>query len=105
MDINLTQILALVGKLDDSTGEDTSQTRFRSFLEANVHEIAQIRDYVEECIRNKGDQYNKALQDLIIYIGKFLDFNIEYGRYRGVVGEIGHDGMWTTKTEDFHIIV
>lgn len=105
MDINLTQILALVGKLDDSTGDDTSQTRLRNFLKANINEIAQIRDYVEECIRNRGDQYNKALQDLINYIGQFLDFEIEYGRYRGVTGEIGFDGIWTSKTGDFHIVV
>jgi len=105
MDINLTQILALIGKLDDAVGEDTSQTRFRNFLKANINEIAQIRDYVEECIRNKGDQYNKALQDLIVYIGEFLDFNIEYGRYKGISGEIGYDGIWISRTEDFKIVV
>lgn len=105
MDINLSQILALVGKLNDSIGEDTAQTRFRNFLKENINEIAQIRDYVEDCIRNKGDLYNKALQDLIIYIGEFLNFEIEYGRYKGIPGEIGYDGIWTSTNKDFKIVL
>jgi hypothetical protein len=105
MDINLSQILALVGKLNDSIGEDTAQTRFRNFLKENINEIAQIRDYVEECVRNKGDLYNKALQDLIIYIGEFLNFEIEYGRYKGISGEIGYDGIWTSINKDFKIVL
>ena len=105
MDINLSQILALVGKLNDSIGDDTAQTRFRNFLKDNINEIAQIRDYVEDCIRNKGDLYNKALQDLIIYIGEFLNFEIEYGRYKGIPGEIGYDGIWTSTNKDFKIVL
>lgn len=105
MDINLSQILALVGKLNDSIGDDTAQTRFRNFLKDNINEIAQIRDYVEDCIRNKGDLYNKALQDLIIYIGEFLNFDIEYGRYKGIPGEIGYDGIWTSTNKDFKIVL
>lgn len=105
MDINLSQILALVGKLNDSIGDDTAQTRFRNFLKDNINEIAQIRDYVEDCVRNKGDLYNKALQDLIIYIGEFLNFEIEYGRYKGIPGEIGYDGIWTSTNKDFKIVL
>jgi len=33
MSITLSQILALVGKLDDSPGEDTPRERFRLFLD------------------------------------------------------------------------
>jgi hypothetical protein len=36
MSISLSQILALVGKLDDSPGEDTARERFRRFLKENV---------------------------------------------------------------------
>lgn len=104
MTINLTQILSLVGKLDDSLGEQTSSKRFRVFLKENVKDIAIVRDYVEECLRNKGDQYNCALQDLINFVGEFLGFVVEYGRYRGITGELGFDGHWTSKT-GFHLVI
>ena len=105
MDVNLEQILSLVGNLNDSMGDDASQSRFRNFLYNSINEIVQIRDYVEECTRKSEAQYNKALQDLIVYIGKFLDFEFEYGRYRGVQGEIGYDGIWTSKSGDFNIVI
>ena len=69
MSIALNQILALVGKLDDSPGGDTPRERFRRFLKDNVNEVGQIRDYVEDCLRNSGDQYSRALQDLVNYTG------------------------------------
>jgi len=65
--LNLNQILPLVGKLDDSPGEDTPRERFRRFLKENVNEVGQVRDYIEECLRTSGDQYNRAFQDLANY--------------------------------------
>jgi hypothetical protein len=101
--ITLDQILALVGRLDDTQGEETSRERFRRFLKENVLEIGRIRDYVEECLRKSGDQYSRALQDLVNHIGGFLGFKVDFGRYHGVSGEIGFDGLWVSK--DFHIVV
>jgi hypothetical protein len=63
--LTLQQILSLVGKLDDSPGDETPQERFRQFLKQNTRDAGQVRDYIEECLRNSGDQYNRALQDLV----------------------------------------
>jgi len=104
MSITLDQILALVGKLDDIPGDETPRERFRHFLRENVLEVGQIRDYVGECLRNSGNQYNRALQDLVNHIGHFLGFNVTFGRYQGVQGEIGFDGHWKSPT-GFHIVV
>ncbi len=79
MSITLNQILALVGKLDDSPGEDTPRERFRYFLKENVNEVCQVRDYIEECLRTSGDRYNRALQDLVNYLGHFLEFEVALG--------------------------
>ena len=103
MSISLNQILALVGKLDDSPGEDTPRERFRRFLKENVNEVGQVRDYIEECLRVSGDQYNRALQDLVNYLGHFLEFDVTFGRYHGVQGQIGFDGHWKSPT-GFHIV-
>jgi hypothetical protein len=102
--ITLKQILNLVGKLDDSPGHETPRERFRRFLKENVKEVGQVRDYVEECIRTSGDQYNRALQDLVNYIGYFLGFEVTFGRYQGVPGQIGFDGHWKSPI-GFHIVV
>lgn len=104
MAITLKQILALVGKLDDSPGSETPRERFRTFLEENVQEVGQVRDYIQECLINSGDQYNRALQDLVNHLGRFLDFEVIFGRYHGVPGEVGFDGHWKSPT-GFHIIV
>lgn len=47
MNIALNQILDLVGKLDDSLGDDVPRERFRRFLRENVLEVGQLRDYEE----------------------------------------------------------
>jgi hypothetical protein len=104
MSISLNEILGLVGPLDDSPGGETARERLRRFLKSNVKEVGQVRDYVEGCLRQSGDQYSRALQDLVNYIGQFLGFEVTFGRYRGVQGQIGFDGYWRSPT-GFHIVV
>lgn len=104
MNIKLTEILDLIGRLDDSPGDDNPRERFRRYLKKNQPSPGQIRDYVEECIRNSGEQYNRALQDLVNYTGEFLGFDVEFGRYQGVQGKIGFDGHWTSHT-GLHVVV
>lgn len=104
MSIALTQILTLVGQLDDAPGEEAPRERFRTFLKENVKEVGQIRDYIQECLRNSGDQYNRALQDLVNYLGHFLGFEVTFGRYHGVRGEIGFDGLWQSPTGFFAVV-
>lgn len=104
MSITLSQILDLVGKLDDSQGDDTPRERFRRFLRENVREVGQIRDYVEECLRAPGDHpYSRALQDLVNHLGHFLGFEVAFGRYQGIQGQIGFDGHWKSPT-GLHIV-
>ena len=104
MDITLSQILNLTGKLDDSEGKQTPRERFREFLRHDVRELGQVRDYIEECLRNTGDQYNRALQDLVNFVGHFLGFEVSFGRYQGVRGEVGFDGYWKSPT-GFHVVI
>ena len=104
MSITLSEILDLVGKLDDSSGEDTGRERFRRYLGKNLLSPGQVRDFVEESLRNTGDQYNRALQDLVNYVGKFLGFEVTFGRYQGVRGEIGFDGHWKSPS-GLHLVI
>lgn len=98
MSVSLNEILDLVGTLDDSPGDDAPRERFRRFLRKNTHEVGEIRDYIEQCLRTSGEQYNRALQDLINYLGEFLGFKVAFGRYRGVQNQVGFDGHWESPT-------
>ena|SRR5579862_6760115 len=103
MDFNLRQVLALVGNLDDSPDDHAPRERFRQFLQENVTEVGQIRDYIEECLRVPGDQYSRALQDLVNHLGRFLGFEVVFGRYQGVQGQIGFDGHWKSPS-GYHVV-
>ena len=96
MSITLTEILDLIGKLDDTPGQDTARERFRWYLDKNLTAPGQIRDYVEECLRNTGDQYNRALHDLVNYVGKFLGFDTSSGTtMASIVRLTGFDRVYT----------
>ena len=59
---SLSQVLKIMGTLDDSPGDDTPRERFRRFfLRDSVKKVGQVRDYVEECLRETGSQYDRAL--------------------------------------------
>jgi len=105
MNMNLAQIRALVGHLDDSPGAETARERFRIFLKDNAKDVGQLRDYIQECLTTSGTQYNRALQDLANLVGEFLGFVVEFGRYQGVQGQLGFDGLWSSPGSDtFHIV-
>jgi len=72
-------------------------------LKDNVKEVGQIQDYIKECLRTSGDQYNRALQDLVNYTASFLQFDVAFGRYQGVQGQLGFEGHWKSPT-GFHIV-
>lgn len=86
--ITLSQILTLVGTLDDSPGEEVPRKRFRAFLK-NVTDTKILREYIDECYRNKDEQFKRALQDIVNHIGELLGYQVTFGRY-----ESSFDGCW-----------
>lgn len=98
MATSLVEILKLVGPLDDASGTDTPRERFRKYLKTTIQSVSDLREYIETCLRESGDPYNRALQDLVNRAGELLGFEVEFGRYRGVSNEIGHDGLWKSST-------
>jgi hypothetical protein len=96
--IDLQTLLKLVGPLDDSADPSSPSARFRAYLQENVHNVGDLRAYADTALSSSGEQYNKALQDLINHAGHLLGFEVEFGRYRGVSGQIGFDGLWRSPT-------
>jgi len=54
--MTLTEILELVGTLDDAPGDNTPRERFRAHLAKSVTTVGAVRDYIETCLRTPGPQ-------------------------------------------------
>lgn len=104
-DIDLHTLLDLVGTLTDSTESGSASERFRKYLSNNVTSATDIRAYIEVALSQVGDQYNKSLQDLINHIGQLLGFEVTFGRYRGVRGQVGFDGLWKSPSSGWAVVV
>lgn len=96
--IDLDTLLELVGTLNDSGDKGSANERFRNYLRSNIVHSVDARAYIEAALTHSGDQYNKALQDLINHLGHLLGFEVAFGRYRGVKNQIGFDGLWQSPT-------
>jgi hypothetical protein len=56
--------------------------------------LERLRACVEECLAQPFEDGPLALQDAANEIGVRLGFEVSRGRYRGVRGEVGNDGLW-----------
>lgn len=92
MSVTIDELLALVGRLDDAPGFDTPRERYRRFLLDRVTDVAAARALIEDCQRSVGEQRHRALQDLVVLVGRFLQFEITFGTYDRAAG--GVDGQW-----------
>jgi hypothetical protein len=92
MSLPLSDILTLVGRLDDSPGFDTPRERFRRYISEQVHDVAALRRLLTQCQERLGDQHARARQDLIMLLGRFLGFEVHFGAYdaRGAARIEGH---------------
>src|SRR2546425_4601373 len=94
------QIIAVAGSCKLLDGNDAS-AEFRDLLAQLPSSI--LQRYADECLANKFDGNGFALQDVINQVGRRLGFQVSDGRYRGVPGQVGYDGLWTLSSG--HIIV
>lgn len=94
------QIVAFAGdgKLADG---NSSSSEFRAFLGQIPSEM--LVRYTTECLVQSFNGSGLVLQDIVNEAGARLGFKITPGRYRGVVGQLGFDGLW--ESADGHSIV
>jgi hypothetical protein len=79
MGVTLDQILTLTGRLDDASGFDSARERFRRFLLDHVREPAMARVLIDECRHAPGETHRRALQDLVVLLGRFMGFHARFG--------------------------
>jgi hypothetical protein len=85
------QIIAFAGegKLLDGAA---ASLEFRSLLAYVPSQL--LKRYATECLAEAFPNCGLALQDVVNEVGRRLGFAITPGRYRGVPGQIGFDGLW-----------
>jgi len=86
------------GRLLDNS---TCSAELREYLRG-VPSAALAR-YVEQCLATPFDKGGSVLQDLVNELGRRLEYDVEDGRYHGVVNAIGNDGLWVSAEK--HAIV
>ncbi len=100
----LDELLALIGTLNDAPGHDTPREQFRRYLRQRLSELADLRAYVRDCRRTWDEQHVRALQDLVVHLGRFLDFEVAFAPYQWLPGKLGFAGTWTTPS-GLHIVL
>ena len=98
------QLLMLAGRLDDAPGFETPRERFRRFLTERVTDVQFARALVDEWQRSPGEQRQRALQDAVVMLGRFLGFEPTFGNYRPVAGAVRYDGQWRSRHR-LHIVL
>src|SRR5688500_9594669 len=88
---HIRQIISFAG---DGKLRDDNQTsnEFREFL-SQIPSIS-LKQYLEECMSEKFDDNGFVLQDIVNQLGTRLGFSVSHGRYRGIHGKLGYDGLW-----------
>jgi len=95
----LGDILALTGRLTDDPGFGTARQRFRRFLGAWPGTIDDVRALLDDAQRAGDEQAQRALMDLVVTLGRYLEFDVTYGCYERVRGAVRFDGVWRVPGE------
>jgi hypothetical protein len=62
-----------------------------------------LADYARFCLDDAFNKNGFVLQDIVNEIGKRLGYEVQNGRYQGVVNQPGFDGLWFDGTN--HIVI
>ena len=91
------QIVTLAGDGRLKDGSVASE-EIRAFLRSVSLNV--LRKFVQETLEKDKSFLDSGfvLQDLVNEVGRRLGYEVENGRYRGVVKQIGHDGFWSSSS-------
>lgn len=89
-------IVQVVANAGDGTLKDNSDAskEFREYLSQVPSE--RLGQYASQCLSAPFPKSGSALQDIVNELGRRLDYTVENGRYQGVPGGIGFDGIWVS---------
>lgn len=99
--MSLKQVVANAGDGNLKDGSEASKELREYFSQVSMGKLG---EYVEYCLSNPFNDSGFVLQDLMNEVGSRLEYDVDWGRYRGVKGKVGADGIWKAP-EGFDIVV
>jgi len=85
------QIVAFAG--DGNIRDDSNCSQeLRQYLRSTSTD--RLADYAHECLEQSFPDSGLFLQDVVNEFGRRLEFDVSNGRYRGIQGAVGFDGIW-----------
>jgi len=89
--LTVEQVVATAG--DGKLRDDSAcSSELRQYLAQVSSEL--LAAYAEHCLTSAFSKSGLALQDVVNELGRRLDYQVENGRYQGIAGSIGFDGIW-----------
>lgn len=104
MNLTVSQLLGVVGRLDDNPGFDTPRERFRRLLAERITDAAASRAVIAECRQVGGEQHFRALQDAVVLTGTLLGFETRFGPYQHDPGAAPISGEWLSRRR-LHVLL
>ena len=101
LQMTIEQIVSIAGdgKLSDNS---KCQLELRDYLtEASTESLA---GYSSHCLDNPFPKSGQVLQDIVNELGRRLEYAVENGRYQGVKGGIGFDGIWQDDDQRYLVV-
>jgi hypothetical protein len=104
MNVTVSQVLSIVGRLDDTPGFDTPRERFRRFLTDRIVDAQTARIVIQQCQQMSGEQTHRALQDAVVVTGRCLGFRTLFSPYHHDPGTPPITGEWESRRR-LHVIL
>ncbi|RYD68598.1 MAG: hypothetical protein EOP58_00105 [Sphingomonadales bacterium] len=91
--LSIEQVVSMAG---DGQLRDDSQCSKELREYVSQIQTTKIAAYIEHCLSTSFPKGGIVLQDLVNELGRRLDYDVVDGRYQGIVGGIGFDGLWSS---------
>ena len=85
-------------------GPSKPRERWRRFLLDYTRDASTLRAFIDECQHSPDEQHRRALQDLVVLIGRPLGFDVTFGAYAPAPDAITGRPYWRSRT-GFHAVL
>ena len=99
---SIKQIVGICGDGDLRDNSECSK-HLREFLA--LQSTDRLADYAHFCLDEGFNKSGFVLQDIINEVGERLGYQVQKGRYQGVVNQAGFDGLWFDGTNSIVVEV
>lgn len=101
--MNLETIVRMAGEQGGLKDGSEAEREFRTYLSEVDADV--LASYADTCLNDGFPGSGQVLQDIVNEIGRRLGFQVINGRYQGVKGEVGFDGIWRAENDDLVVEV